>query len=94
MRAPPGVPPSIMPHISQPAAYVYGHPKAGRQFEQKYRAFLLDNGWIASSYDRYSFSLSNDIGTASLLTIVDDSPIMSSSIAMRDFVHSSIGANF
>jgi hypothetical protein len=94
LRAPPGVPSSIMPHISQPEAYVYGHPKAGRQFEKKYRTFLLDNGWIASSYDRYSFSLSNDLGTASLLTIVDDSPIMSSSIAMRDFVHSSIGSQF
>ena len=73
---------------------MYGHPKAGRQFEKKYRAFLLSNGWISSSYDRHSFSLSNDIGTASLLTIVDDSPIQSSSIAMRDFVHKSIGDNF
>jgi hypothetical protein len=30
LRAPPGVPASIMPHIMQPAAYAYGHPKAGR----------------------------------------------------------------
>ena len=94
LRAPPGVPSSTMPHTSQPAAYVNGHPKAGRQLEKKYRAFLLDSGWTASSYDRYSFSLSSGTGTASLLTVVDDSPTVSSSTAMRDFAHSSTGASF
>jgi len=94
LRSPPGVPESIMPKIMQPSAYVYGHPKAGRQHEKKYSAFLLSQGWIRSSYDRYSYSLSNDIGKACLLTIVDDSPIQSTSIAMRDFVHASIGSAF
>jgi hypothetical protein len=94
LRSPPGVPESIMPKLMQPSAYVYGHPKAGRQHEKKYSAFLLNNGWIRSSYDRYSYSISNDIGQACLLTIVDDSPIQSTSIAMRDYVHASIGGTF
>ena len=94
LRAPPGVPSSIMPHISQPAAYVYGHPKAGRQFEKKYRAFLLANDFVSSSFDPHSYSLTNATGTAHLLTIVDDCPIQSSSIDMRDFVHRLIGSSF
>jgi hypothetical protein len=94
LRSPPGVPESIMPKLMQPSAYVYGHPKAGRQHEKKYSAFLLNNGWKRSSYDRYSYSLSNEIGQACLLTIVDDSPIQSTSIAMREFVHASIGETF
>ena len=94
LRAPPGVPASIMPHIMQPAAYAYGHPKAGRQHEKKYSAMLLASGWVRSSYERYAYSLCNDLGQACLLTIVDDSPIQSSTIAMREFVHAQISAVF
>ena len=94
LRAPPGVPASITPHIMQPAAYAYGHPKAGRQHEKKYSAMLLASGWVRSSYERYAYSLCNDLGQACLLTIVDDSPIQSSTIAMREFVHAQISAVF
>jgi hypothetical protein len=83
-----------MPHISKPSAYVYGHPKAGRRFEQTYHNFLVKNNWIPSSFDPHSYTLHNDIGSATLLTIVDDSPIMSSSVDMRDFVHNLIGSEF
>ena len=94
LRSPPGVPESLMPKIMMPGSYVYGHPKADRQWTRKYRAGLLKRGWIASSYDPHSYTLINDIGRAMLLTIVDDSPIASSNIAMRDFVHATLAADF
>ena len=83
-----------MPKNMQPLAYVYGHPKAGCQHEKKCSAFLLSTGWKRSSYDRHSYSLSNDIRQACLLTIVENSPIQSTSIAMQEFVHASICAAF
>jgi hypothetical protein len=83
-----------MPRISQPRAYVYGHPKAGRQFMLKYKAMLLRHGWIQSVFDPCSYTLLNGIGVAHLLTIVDDSPILADSIAMRDSVHASIASEF
>jgi len=94
VRAPPGVPESIMPRISQPRAYVYGHPKAGRQFMLKYKYMLLRHGWIQSVFDPCSYTLQNVVGIAHLLTIVDDSPILADSIPMRDFVHASIASEF
>jgi len=94
LRAPPGVPASVMPYIMQPSAYVYGHPKAGRQFTRKYREMLLRNDWVRSVFDPCSYTLINDIGYAHLLTIVDDSPILASDIPMRDFVHASIAKSF
>ena len=90
LRSPPGMPVSLMPKIMQSRAYVYGHPKAGRQYTRKYREMLLRNGWIRSVFDPCSNTLVNRICTAHLLTIVDDSPILASSIPMRDFVHRSI----
>ena len=55
---------------------------------------LLRNGWIRSVFDPCSYTLVNHIGTAHLLTIVDDSTILASSIEMRDFVHRSIAKSF
>ena len=60
----------------------------------KYKAMLLRHGWIQSVFDPCSYTLQNAVGVAHLLTIVDDSPILADSIAMRDSVHASIASEF
>lgn len=94
VRAPPGVPKDIMPYIAQPSCYIYGHPMAGRKFQQDYNRLLVDNGFTPTNYDPCCYVLHEEFGTAIVCTIVDDAPIAASSKAMEAHVHAIIQSKY
>ena len=51
LRRPPGVTDSEMPYISQPSAFVYGHPLANPEFNADTHVVLTKMGFIPCTYD-------------------------------------------
>jgi hypothetical protein len=87
LRRPPGVTDSEMPYISQPSAFVYGHPLANPEFNADTHTVLIKLGFIPCTYDSNVYVLDNHLGKAILARAVDDMPtIHNGGDAMRDFI--------
>ena len=81
IRRPPGVTDDQMPYICKPTSYIYGHPRAGREFNLDVREGIVDKyGYSVSNYCSRVYYHHDDDGTAIIAHATDDlSSIVSSS---------------
>ena len=72
LRRPPGDTGLEMPYISQPNAFVYGHPLANPEFNVDTHALIIKLGFIPCTYDSNVYVLDNHLGKAILARAVDN----------------------
>ena len=91
-RRPPGATDADMPFIVKPKCFIPGHPLANQEFNADLRDVCLNLGGVPTTFHSSVYVINNSHGSAIINTIVDDVPIVASSIAMKDFILSSVRA--
>jgi len=95
VRRPPGATDEEMPYISEPKCYVYGHPLANPDWDDKLSIKLISMGGKPTVYDPSIYVTRNDIGMALVSTIVDDMPAFySGGRKMFDFLKDNLSEYF
>ena len=94
VRRPPGLTDADIPYIIQPAAFIYGHPLAGRVLRLDLNAVLIDLGFVSTSYDSTMYTLHKNGSSVFMATAVDDMPLFTSDISIKEFVISGLKAKY
>jgi len=95
VRRPPGATNEEMPYISEPECYIYGHPLANAEWDDRLSKKLIQVGGKATKYDENIYIIDNEHGRAIISTIVDDMPTLySGGQPMKDFLASSLNDFF
>jgi len=83
-RRPPGLTDDDMPYIIQPDAYIYGHPRAGREFSLDVKEGIVGRyGYSVSNYCGKVYFHTDELGTAIIAHATDDLPTIASTPAKK-----------
>jgi hypothetical protein len=95
VRRPPGATNDEMPYISEPECYIYGHPLANAEWDNRLAKKLIQIGGKSTMYDENIYIIDNQYGRAIISTIVDDMPTFySGGQPMKEFLASSLNDFF